>query len=1118
MSVPDYYELTLELLDKTQETPTRIPTTGRVINGNIEPFKHLLELTNTGNSKTNSGVLTLRIPQDGTFVRIEPILVDEGAKDEYIIQAQIRQADGAGGVRKGKIFRFTIGSPTIQDDIGQGETLKLSLIPTEYRLKEHLQSKQLKFVSPQLAFQTRLIDYNATKGVDEPALFFGSGDIALPDDDENLKQNYEPRAPTKTWDLFKEITDRLSLPPIAGGTFQDFYFDFEANSSPAFSGNLTNGSTKTIDMKAEIFGLNDSGIILDPLALSSPVDAERDKTIRTDLIKFKNNVIMEGGARGGSLPVERSIFSSMWQHGQNRPGWGSSVTYHDGKTSPFGQSLVKTREIDSTSGIEYIRYFEFIGTEGDSSTDNPVGASQSDWLEDFTTIPAYSPNAIYGEKELVYIDDNTSGTVTFFVLEDLKTHQAGDTIPSSNNDWSQAFNTIPSAQHTAFFSYTPWTSDYSLQLANISARKSPPTGKNFAVDSVALATAVGDILVTTHSAHCLSIVTKVAQTNFSNANYNGQFVIKTVPTVTTYTVTATFGTTETGLVSLSGYIGVVPDWNFERANFDRVKSDDQFEQVSLKAVVRAEKNPTSIPAEEIVNGARFLINGVGTVGTDFETHDNKVAEFFKPPFITNGVWKFSKAPADFEPNEMVTDLHTGQVWGWGGSSWAVKWTPTSNNGVVSSPFHAVSNGVNIGGGTTGFGLVKGATQIPGQAIRLSFDWDQVQDKLNLSSRGAWWVQHFPIPRIGGLGGHTVGDVYANSTLDTTNLDLDSKGQQGWNNGLDSEDLGRISAVTMKVRLLIRHRFGSLINIANMPFKAWAIDIFGRIWFTDFTVRRNGQYSFVRIQFGENATQKLHHNRIDELFKALGFDFSQNFFLKEKQFTGIEFDWRFVKSWGIFWNVSYDDNGMYVGVRDHFIKTLTSWMTQVGSYLLSAVTVGLINQGEFVIDTVTLDIDELGFEKQLYANSDDVAVPNARTELDHLSEENDYLNLKGRAQASKARKKFVNQEWHILAHGDVRMRLGEKFKITGDRVPENANNPNYIAWVVTPKIYSIGDKVTRGGFVWQSLQNLNIAKIPESSPEWWQNLNESVCAEVKHVIDNDGYTMQVLGVRKFIFTS
>ena len=1038
MSVTEYYEYTLELLDKTIDAPTTIATTGRIINGDLTPFRHRLELVNTGNSKTDNGVMTLRIPPDGTFIRTAPILIDEGAKDRFVIQAQIRQSDGAGGTRKGKIFRFTVGAPTIQDDEG-GETLKVQLIPTEYRIKEHLTSKQLKFFSPRSSFEKRLTDYNITRGSSEPAVVISINNvdpdddsIQLPDDDENLKQNWEPLAPTVTWDLLKEVIDRLSLPSVGGGTFQDHYFEFEGSNAVPFAGDITSGSINAVDVRAEKFGETDSGIILDPLSLSSPVDAEKDKTIMTDLVRFKNNIIMEGSSRGGTLPMERARFNSDWQHGQNRPEYNASNTYFDGSDNLHGQSKVKVIQI-SAANVRVTRYFEYIGTNGSSSTDNPVGASNTDWFEDFTTIPPYNVNAQYEENELVYID--TGGVVSWFILDLGKTHQAGDTIPSSNPDWISTFISVLSTIHAPFFSYTPWTSDFNLQKANISDQNSPATG----------------------------------------------------------------------------FVGVVPDWNYERANFDRVVSEDQFEQVSLKSVIRAERTQASIPSHEIVNGARFLINGVG-VGTDFAGHDNEVAEWFEPPFET-GVWKFSKTSATFETNEMVTNLNTGQVFGWNGSSWSVEWDPQTSNGPISSPFHAVSDGSTILGGITGFGLVVGATGIPAQAIRLTFNWDAITgDDLNLSSRGAWWVQHLPIPRIP-LGSHTTGDIYANPTLDTVNLDLDHKGQQGWNNGLDSESLGRISALTMKVRLSINDLGGNLVNqYANMPFKAWAIDVFGRIWYSDFTVRRNGSYSFVRIAFGDNAPQKLHHNRIDELFGAFGFTFSQNFFLKEKQFTGIEFDWRFVKSWGIFWNVAYDDNGMYIGVRDHFVQTLEQWAHQIGSFALAGITLGAIKQGSLVIDHVHLDIDELGFEKQLFANSDDTKIATARTEIGHLASETDYLNLKGRAQGEKARKEFVNQQWHMLAHGDVRMRLGQTFKITGSRVPEQISNYSAFNAGTT---YAKGDKVALGGFVYQSLQDNNLGNAV-TLEQWWTNLNESVCAEVKHIIDSDGYTMQILGVRKFVF--
>ena len=124
-------------------------------------------------------------------------------------------------------------------------------------------------------------------------------------------------------------------------------------------------------------------------------------------------------------------------------------------------------------------------------------------------------------------------------------------------------------------------------------------------------------------------------------------------------------------------------------------------------------------------------------------------------------------------------------------------------------------------------------------------------------------------------------------------------------------------------------------------------------------------------------------------------------------------------------------------------------------------------------------------------------------------------------AKKARKKFVPQQWHIRSHGDVRMRLGKKFKITGKRVPENPDL--YNTWYPTGSNtnYAVGTKVKRtvGGVdtVFESIKYPNQAKIPESQPTYWINLTESVCQQVVHTIDSSGYTMAVTGVRKFVYS-
>ena len=397
--------------------------TGRIVNGDLTPYRASLVLTNTGNSKTDSGVLTLRVPPDGTFVRQEPVLVNQNAKDLYVIQAQIRQADGSGGVRYGKVFRFIIGTPTIDDSVGDGETITLNLLPIEYRLKEHLQSKQLYFFTPRDSFERRLLDYNSTKGSDNPSVQFNSTtptpparpDIDLPDD-ETLKQNWLPSAPKDTHGLLHDIINKMSLPSTSGGTFTDYYFDMESSST---SGNISTGDINVIQVSAEPFGYEDSGVVLDPLSVISPVDAEQNKTVVADMQRFKNNIILEGSPRYGSLPMDRTKFNSEWEHAQARPEFNLLSKYYDGTDGVNNQSLVK-ESIDTSNGTNKFveRYFKYIGTNGvvPPSGQDPSGASQTSWYEDFTTIPEYSDKAQYEEFEIITKTNSGTGNVEFFQL------------------------------------------------------------------------------------------------------------------------------------------------------------------------------------------------------------------------------------------------------------------------------------------------------------------------------------------------------------------------------------------------------------------------------------------------------------------------------------------------------------------------------------------------------------------------------------------------------------------------------------------------------------------------------------------------------------------------------
>lgn len=988
-----FYQEELLLLDKNLDAPTTI-TDGQVVNGDLAPFRHRIELVNTGNQKQNNGILILRIPPDGTFIRTEPILIDETAKDDYIIQVQLKQDRDKDGVyeEEGKLHRFIVGQPTIQEDEHGGETLKLNLIPLEYKVKETVDSERLTatdsertpFRTPKQAFIRRAIAYNEIKGIDNPQLLFTTGvggSIDLPDKD-SLKQEWRPPAPTPTHDLFREIIERQSLPGVGGGVFTDFFFDYDPHPL----------STKTINLKAEAVGTTDRGIIIDPLTFD-PADSEKDKTINVDLIKFKNNVILECSPRGGSLPMDKARFASQKEHGRFRSQWDPTITY----------IVDENDQIQVGDPVLGTRYFTALF---DNTNNDPLGVGQTTWFEDFVLIPQFNQFTEYKEGQIVTTVDGSF--YRFWKANKLIPKGGFGPFPASL-DWDDlATKDIAINQRAEFFSYTPWTADFGAMRASLFG-------------------------VRPGSA------------------------------------------TETALTNI-GYSAVVPDFNYIRANFDRVQADSRFEQVTFKDVTRFVNNSNVITVGERHLGARFLINGVGA-GL-FAGHNNQIAEWIGADFpsgsMTINDWAFSNSPVD---GDMILDQDTARIYTFNASLnvWEIEWDIITNNisfpdrlqgdGRLSSPLHICRE----------LKLVEGSSGIPGQAFELVYDWlpslNEGDDR-NFNSIGAWFFMQFPFPKIETFG-RDIGDIYKNPVLDTSNLTYDSKGQNGWNNGLDSEDLGRIQRLNMKLRLTLSATdFLNLtttlaVGYADMPMKAFAVDIFDRVWFTDFKLRRNGEYSSIKLGFGETAPQQLHHYRVDELLQLFGILLPFDFFLKQKEWTGIEFDWRFVKSWGVFYSVGYGVNDQYIAgqIPDY----ITNIIGQSGSQLLyQALSLNPFDTSpkNAIIKTAKLAIDELNFEKQLYVNSDDVQITDARTELEHFISETDYLNAKSRAQAFRERKKFVNQAWFMKAHGDVRARFGEKFIASGPRVP--------------------------GG------------------------TQELVFNEVKHIIDSDGYFLEFTGVRKFVF--
>jgi len=474
----------------------------------------------------------------------------------------------------------------------------------------------------------------------------------------------------------------------------------------------------------------------------------------------------------------------------------------------------------------------------------------------------------------------------------------------------------------------------------------------------------------------------------------------------------------------AGFVGFALDMNLARADYDRNDLYNEFETITFKWVTKVGVNdPSSEPTDEIFEGQRYIVGNTPT--GDFAGNANKLAQY--DTSVSPAVWRFSNDPifvAGSPPQQdSVLDLETGQIYKWDGAAWVVAWSLSTDAG-ISSPLHPIKSITNV----------LGATGV-NSAIEYEYSWDTFDNTQHQASRGAWWHLFFPLPRQANTGaGIAVGDLYKQPILDFINLDITPKGLTGWNNGLDSEDLGNLRGVNVKMRLSIRDDSSDLVDfIYDIPIVWWFLDKFDRIVYTETKIRRNGEWDTIAFPAGPDAKMQLYDNRIDELVTFLGYTLPFDFFLQEKEYTGVRFDWRNVKAMGCFYKDSYDQNFFYKNAETDLFDNFIQHITQVGLQLLSGFEEPIAN---VVIDNAKLALDELTLIKDSYVSSRDTSQNDSRQKLSSLTSQSDYINMKILAQGIEVREAFFPQFQTLNGYGDVRLRLGLTFVAQGTRVPNS----------------------------------------------------------------------------------
>jgi len=486
------------------------------------------------------------------------------------------------------------------------------------------------------------------------------------------------------------------------------------------------------------------------------------------------------------------------------------------------------------------------------------------------------------------------------------------------------------------------------------------------------------------------------------------------------------------------------DMNIVVPNYDRTDATNEFESVSIKDPEDFIVDPTSIPSGEIVHGKRWLVNG----GTgDWAGHGGQIAQW--DAFKEGGAdWQFSKNPVT---DDTVHVRRLGQIFRFNGTVWLPDWTLTANAN-VASPFHPVK----------AIRLATGPDGVANSAIEFEFDWNFIRKAQNLASRWAGWSYRVYSPHRS-KGALSPGDVFNVPFLDTNNLEFDivSGDNATSNGGVKTMNLGAIRGIEFKQELDFRDASNNRIDgMPNIPGVLWWRDLQDRVIYTDANIENAKGWGKIKADAGPQAkSYRLHELRIDELEQILGYVLPTDFTLKEKEFTGIQFDWEKVVEFGWFYKGSYTDTFFYKGSQDSFLDLFQEQITQFFTTLAFPTT-----GGNFVIDTVKLRMTELRFLKDAIVSTATGVTANARILPVNANRFSDYLTLVAIGEGELARAQHYPIWTPIDAYADVRLRVGRTFVAQGAR------------WIGSPRTMT--------------------------------------CAEYTIYEDGNGTRMQVLGYEKF----
>ena len=474
----------------------------------------------------------------------------------------------------------------------------------------------------------------------------------------------------------------------------------------------------------------------------------------------------------------------------------------------------------------------------------------------------------------------------------------------------------------------------------------------------------------------------------------------------------------------------------------------------------AELSPGAIPSEllmdgDVYRGFRVLVNGTGS--GDFSGYNNRIMQY------DGSSWKqFYPFNAGTTPqtNAQCAIINIGKNYKWSGSSWT---TTDFNIDKANDCFHPATKVFSEDGIATALKSTGAAVSTIKYGTKSASVWQyqfSVFDSIigavatlpNYYQIGGWACFRVPYPTTSDNlpTGYTVGSLYVNPTIDSSNMHLTPSGLTGFN-ATDSDELGICDALSffIKFKYFFMHAIsGNEILVpftGKFRFRATCYDSSDNVVTQDFTVAFNEEWEYISLPL---SSFKIYRSRVTRRWGNV----ASNLIVPELEVTEV-FEWKNLKMISIQCQESYDDNGRFAAEEGQLNN---AW---------NLVTIGALNS----LDQRTrLAIDNLHFTKQLTATSGTDTSRNIEPIFMERPYTTNYKQLESDAISQFDIEKFRYEGFEIETEGEcpANLRFGDSFYLKDtDVVNASDSGANTIKLVAKRITYNVnGTDGGRGGFV------------------------------------------------------